>query len=444
MSNRILPTRRTFLKTGAIAGAAISTLGTLRGVHAQENNTIRIGLVGAGGRGRGAVGNALSADPNTKLTAICDAFESNAKNAAAALKKNGEFGSRIDVENTTFWGLESYKQVIENCDVVLLCEPTHFRPISLKAAIDAGKHVFCEKPVAVDAPGIRSVLASAKKAKEKGLNLVSGLCWRYHPNVVDIMDRVKGGQIGDVSSVRVTYLTSRPWSRDKVEGDTEMMFQVRNWYNFAWLSGDYNTEQAVHSYDKLLWSFGDKPPVAAYGIGGRMCYTDQPRWGDIYDSHAVVFEYPDGKTGYGLCRQHPNCFNENLDYITGSKGTAFLNGWGASRIIGENPYTQPRSSHDMYYLEHVELFKAIRSGGEKYINNGEYMSYSTMLGILGREVCYTGKRITWEEMMNSEDSLSPSGYTWKDTPPTMPNEQGHYKISVPGIGKVYHTVSREG
>lgn len=442
MSEKSLPSRRDFLKTSAVAGAALSTFGTLKGVHAQENNVIRVGLVGAGGRGRGAATNALDADPNTKLTAICDAFEENAKNAANALSNNQNFKGRIDLDETTFWGLESYKQVIENCDVVLLCEPTHFRPISLKAAIDAGKHVFCEKPVAVDAPGIRSVLETAKKAKEKGLNLVSGLCWRYHPNVVDIMNRVKDGQVGDVSSVRVTYLTSRPWSRDRKAGDTEMMFQVRNWYNFGWLSGDYNTEQAVHSYDQLLWAFGDQPPVAAYGIGARMYYTDQPKWGDIFDSHSVVFEYPDGKTGYGLCRQHPNCFNENKTYITGSKGTAFLNGWGVSSINGENPYTQPKKSYDMYYLEHIELFNAIRSGGAKYINNGEYMSYSTMLGILAREVCYTGKRILWDDFMKSEESLSPTGYTWEDTPPAVPDENGRYKVSVPGMGKVYHTVTR--
>lgn len=258
--------RRDFVKTGAILTAAgIVTRGAA--VHAAENNTIKIGLIGCGGRGRGAAQNALAADPNVKLVALGDAFLPNAQGAAEGLK--AAFGDRADVKaDKIFAGLECYKQVIPECDVVLLCETPHFRPLSLKAAVEAGKHVFCEKPVAADAAGIRSVLESSKIAKEKKLNIVSGLCWRYDKNVLDIMKRIADGAIGEITSIQMNHLVNRLWTRPRMEGDTEMMYQVRNWYNFSWLSGDFNVEQHVHNIDKGLWAMGDKTPIAAYGLGG--------------------------------------------------------------------------------------------------------------------------------------------------------------------------------
>ena len=430
-----LTSRRDFLKTSALAGVAISSVGAIRSVHAAENNTLKIGLVGCGGRGRGAAVNALNADPNSKLVAVADAFENTAKNAATAIAN--EFEGRVDLKDTTFFGLEAYKKVIDLCDVVLLCETPHFRPLSLRYAVNAGKHVFCEKPVAVDGPGIRSVMESAKIAKEKNLNIVSGLCWRYDLNVQDMMKRVLDGAIGDILTVRETYLTSRLWTRPKTESDTEMMFQVRNWYNFTWLSGDYNVEQHVHSLDKALWAFKDEPPVSAYGVGGRMTRTDQPAYGDIYDSMGVVYEYADGRTIYAFSRQQDNCFNDVDDYFSGTLGNAtILRG----QITGKNPYEQKKVPSDMYQLEHNELFNAIRNG--KVINNGDYMAKSTMLGILGREVCYTGKRIKWEDLLNSDIALTPDGYNADSNPPTLPDANGRYKVHLPGEGLGYHQVVR--
>jgi predicted dehydrogenase len=257
--------RRAFLKNSAFAATALAGVSAMQmPVHAAENSVIKIGLVGAGGRGRGAVVNALAADPNVRLVALCDAFPERAADALTALKKDETFATRIDATpETTFDGLESYKKVIDLCDVVLLCEAPHFRPLSLRYAVEKGKHVFCEKPVAVDGAGIKSVLESAQLAKEKKLNIVSGLCWRYDLNVQDMMKRVQDGAIGDILSVRETYLTGILWTRAKQANDTEMMAQVRNWYNFTWLSGDYNTEQHIHSLDKAMWAYGDNPPKYA-------------------------------------------------------------------------------------------------------------------------------------------------------------------------------------
>lgn len=431
--------RRNFLKTTALAGSMGYFVAPK--VHAGENNTLKVGLVGCGGRGRGAARNALQADPNIKLVAVGDAFKDKAQGALEGLK--AAFGDQVDVKpENVFDGLESYKQVIPQCDVVLLCESPHFRPISLRAAIEAGKHVFCEKPVAVDAPGIKSVLESAQLAKKKGLNIVSGLCWRYDLNVKDMMNRILDGVIGEICSVRETYLTGRLWTRPRLDKDTLMQEQVRNWYNFAWLSGDFNTEQHVHSLDKALWAFGDNAPLSAFGLGARMARTDQPDYGDIYDSMAVVYEYPNGRSVNSFCRQQNGCWNNTDDYIIGTKG--FANILGSPKICdlnGKVIYEQKKVKSDMYLLEHQALFGAIRSGGSTYINNGDYMAKSTMLGIMGRLVCYSGKRMTWDEAM-ATPALAPSGYTWDAKPPVIPDEKGRYKIAVPGMGEVYHTVSR--
>jgi len=432
------PSRREFLKTSAALGAAVSVLGAMPRVHAASTDTLRLGLIGCGGRGSGAIRDALTADPNTKLTVIADAFADRAKNSLEALVK--EYKDRIDVQDRIFLGIEGYKQVMDHCDVVLLCETPHFRKFSLRAAVEAGKHIFCEKPVAVDAPGVLHVRESCAIAKEKGLNLVSGLCWRYDTNVLDMMKRIQDGAIGDILSIRETYLTSKPWSRSPAPGDTEMMAQVRNWLNFTWLSGDHNTEQHIHSLDKSLWAMGDKPPVAAFGIGARMAMTAQPQWGDVYDAMAVCYEYPDGKNVYSYCRQQANCFGEVQDIFIGTKGTAsVLQGV----ITGDNPYKQKKvTDKSMTLLEHIALFDAIRSGGSKYINNGGYMCDSTMMAILGRMACYTGQKITWDDAVASTESLAPDGYTWNSNPPTLPDAEGRYKIAVPGLGMVYHTVQR--
>ncbi|MBR5758652.1 MAG: Gfo/Idh/MocA family oxidoreductase [Thermoguttaceae bacterium] len=433
--------RRVFLNKKNIGGTLFCGL-ALAPVHAGERNEIKVGLIGCGGRGRGAANNTLNADPNSKIYAVADAFMPIAQAAAEGLKDG--FEDRVDIGDRIFGGLDAYKSVVDCCDLVLLCESPGFRFRSLAYAVEQGKHVFCEKPVGSDAPTVRSVVESSKIAKEKGLTLVSGLCWRYDLNVKDIMERVCGGEIGDVTSARLNYLGGRAGTRPRLEGDTEMTAQVRNWYNYTWLSGDFNVEQHVHTLDKGLWAMGDVPPATCYGLGARMARIEQPAYGDIYDSMASVFEYPNGTTLYSYCRQQDGCWSENQAYFAGTKGFANVGLWGRGYIAdldGKVVYEQKPVPSDMYTLEHIELYKSIR-GDVDTINNGDYMAKATMMGIMSREACYSGKKITWDEAYNSDKSYAPSEYSENGIPWNVPDAQGRMKIQVPGVGQVYHTVSR--
>ena len=425
------PSRRDFLKTSSVAaaGALAGGLAIGRTAHAAGDEIIKVGLIGCGGRGTGAAANALNADPGVRITALSDAFGDRLDGCLARLQKSG--GERVTVDdNHKFVGFDGYKPLIESVDVVLLCTPPHFRPLQLKAAIDAGKHVFCEKPVAVDGPGIRSVLETTAKAKEKKLNLVSGLCYRYTPGVVETIKRIHDGAIGDVVNIMTTYNTGYLWHRGHEPEWTEMEFQMRNWYYFSWLSGDHNVEQHVHSMDKAMWVMGDEVPTRAWGLGGRQGRTES-KFGDIYDHHAVVFEYPDDKKVFSYCRQMGGCFNEVSDTVFGTKGRAVI--LPKNTIYGEEEWSYRGRDKSMYDLEHEALFGAIRKG--ETINNGEYMANSSMMGILARMVDYTGQAITWEQAMASELDLSPKAYTWDADPPVMPDADGNYPIAMPGATK---------
>ena len=329
-------------------------------------------------------------------------------------------------------GFDAAQKLIQSdVDVVILAEPPHFRPMHLKAAVEAGKHVFCEKPVAVDAPGVRSVLATAEEAKRKNLNLVSGLCWRYDQGVCEIMKRVLDGAIGEIRSIQEAYLGGTLSHRARQDGWTEMEYQLRNWQFFVWLSGDFNTEQHVHSLDKAAWAMRDEPPVRAWGIGGQQLRN--PKVGDVYDHHAVVYEYPDGVNVHAYCRQMPGCPSNVTDVIVGSKGRAIV--LDKLRIEGEKPwhFTGPRLGSEMYDKEHQKLFAAIRSG--ETINNGLYMARSTMWAILGRMVDFTGQPLTWEEAINSQQTLAPAKYALDAVPPVLPGKDGRYPIAMPGVTK---------
>ncbi len=426
------PSRRDFLKRStALAGGALAGgLSIGRAAHAAQNETLKVGLIGCGGRGTGAAGNALDADPNTKLTAMGDAFAERLEGSFKAL--NTKYGDRVAVApDRCFVGFDAYRKVIESgVDVVILCEPPHFRPAHLQAAVDAGKHVFCEKPVAVDAPGIRSVLAACEAAEKKGLSIVSGLCWRYHNGVKETMQRVLDGAIGEIRSIQETYLTGELWHRGRQPDDTEIRYQMRNWYYFTWLSGDFNVEQHVHSLDKALWAFHDEPPIRAWGTGGRIVRTD-PKYGDIYDHHAVVYEYPNNVNVHAYCRQQNGCYRDTSDHFVGTRGHADIL---KHQIDGENPWRFRGDGGNMYVLEHEALFRSIRAGDP--INNGLYMARSTMLAILGRMVTYTGQAITWEDALSSQEVLAPSSYSWDAEPPTLPDADGRYPIAVPGQKKL--------
>jgi len=426
--------RREFLKQSALlGGAAVVGLQTMR-VHAAESGPLKIGLLGCGGRGCGAVVDGMSNDPDTKLVAVADIFKEKADAAATMLGE--KFKERAEVpEERRFSGFDGYKSVIPLCDVVFCCTPQHFRPMTVKAAIEAGKHVFCEKPVAVDATGVRSILASAELAKQKGLNIVTGLINRYSDRVRDVVKRIHDGQIGPVVTARANRMGGPLWVRKREEGDTEMRYQMRNWVNFNWMASEYINDVTIHQLDVAMWCVGDElTPVNAFGLGGRTVRTE-PGAGDMYDNMAVVYEYADGRPLYAFSRQIPGCYSNGAAHISGLKGGAEIGNSGGGRvtIFGENPYESPKDvARSNYFNQHTTLYNAIRSGGQIYVNNLFYTAKATMAAILGRMATYSGKKVTWDEAFNSEESFTLSDYSWEAIPPTLPDEQGRYKLAMPG------------
>ena len=405
-------TRRTFLKNSSAAVAtgtiAASLSGHARMAHAAEKDEIKVALIGCGGRGTGAAVNAMRAHPNNKLTVLCDLFPDRLESCKQRLSRSlgGQFAVADD---HCFSGFDGYKDVMKtDADVVCLATPPHFRPMHLAACVDAGKHIFCEKPVAVDAPGVRSVFDSVAKAKDKGLTIVSGLCWRYDYGVRETIKRIQDGAIGDIVAIQENYLTGTLWHRGRKEDWSEMEYQCRNWLYFTWLSGDHNVEQHVHSLDKAVWLNGDQAPLACYGLGGRQVRTGE-QWGNIYDHHAVCYEFPNNVRVYAYTRQQSGAFNEVDDIVQGTKGQARILKF---EIEGDMKWSHSGPRPSMYDVEHKELFAALRDGNT--INNGDYMTKSTMMAIMGRMACYTGQRITWDMAMGSELNLKPEAYEFGD------------------------------
>jgi predicted dehydrogenase len=427
--------RREFLTSAAVAGAAVS-LSQVPLVHAGGSSTLKIGLIGCGGRGTGAAGQALRADRDVKLWAVGDAFRDRLDTSLRQLGQSSDIAAKIDVANERkFVGFDAYQQVINSgVDVVLLATPPGFRPIHLDAAIRAGKHVFCEKPMAVDGPGVRKVLATAEEARRRRLSLVSGFCWRYFPAMRETVRRIHDGAIGDVTALHCNYLTGPLWHRARTQDMTDMQYQMRNWYYFTWLSGDFNVEQHNHSLDKMAWVMQNQYPVRCYGVGGRQVRTG-PEFGHIYDHFGVVYEFASGARCFAYCRQMPGCHSETTDWIVGTRGKANLLGHGNTTpsytITGANnqvawryPTMQLRRDPDMYQVEHNELFASIRSGNP--LNDGDWMAKSTLMGIMGRMACYTGQAITFDQALNSREDLSPPAYRWDVNLPTP-------AVATPGV-----------
>src|SRR5262245_1006265 len=419
-------TRRTCLQTTATA-AATATL--LPGAFAAGNDTLKSALVGCGGRGTAAAREALQADKNVKLVAMCDVFMDRLEKSLGTLNDAASIAGKIDVpKERQFDGFDGYKRVLESdVDVVLLATPPGFRPLHLAAAIKAGKHVFCEKPVAVDASGVKSVLETAKLAKEKNLSLCSGFCYRYDLAKRETVNRIHGGMIGDISAMHITFLTGTLWHRGNDPKWTPMEYQMRNWYYYTWLSGDFIVEQHCHNFDKANWVFRGEMPVSAMGVGGRQVRA-QPKFGHIYDHFAVTLEYKSGAKLFSCCRQMDGCPGDVNDHIMGTKGSAQLMKHSIVTTDGKQwEFGSETQVKSMYQVEHDELFAGIRSG--KFINDGESAAYSTLMAIMAREAAYTGRRITWKEMLASNQNLAPKEYAWGpiETPPVpMP---GTYKMS---------------
>ena len=429
MRARSTVSRREFIRRSAVLAAAGGLAGAVPafGFHTAGSDLLRVGLIGCGGRGTGAAAQALSADKNVKLVALADLFDDRMKICLSSLQKRPELAEKIDVPpERQFSGFDAGKQLIAcGVDVVLLCEPPHFRPAHLKAAIEAGKHVFAEKPAAVDAPGVRSVLASCQLAEQKRLSVVSGLCLRYSYGFQEAIKRIQDGAIGQIHTLQANDYRGGIWVKKREPEWTDMHWQCRNWYYFTWLSGDFNVEQHVHFLDVCAWMMKDQYPARAIGMGGRQVRTG-PEYGNIYDHHSVVYEYEDGTKLFSNTRQMPGCKNDMSAAAAGSKGRAFISeGRKGLRITGEVNWTYEGPENNIYQTEHDELFASIRKG--QPINNGRYMALSTMLAILGRMVTYTGQMITWEQAINSKEDLSPPKYEWGPLP-TPP-------VAMPGITK---------
>ncbi len=427
--------RREFLKisAAAAAGVAAGSLALSRSAHAAGSDVLRIGLIGCGDRGAGAAANALDADANSRLVALADAFSDRLQNKLGSLERQFHDRVAVDAEHC-FVGFDAYRKLIDSgVDVVLLATSPHFRPIHLKACVDAGKHVFCEKPVAVDAPGVRSVLATCEEAAAKKLNVVSGLCWRYDYGVRETMKRVLDGAIGDIIAIRETFNTGTVWRRPRQPSWTEMEYQMRNWYYFTWLSGDHICEQHVHSLDKAAWAMHDEPPLRAWGLGGRQVRTEAI-YGDIFDHHAVCYEYANGVQVYSYCRQMAGCSGDVSDLFLGTQGRAEILANKIYNAKGNVVWRYQGPKPGMYDVEHQELFAAIRSG--KVINNGLYMARSSMLAILGRMATHSGQTITWDQAIQSGLKLAPEKYAMDAAPPIVPDKDGNYPVSVPGVTNV--------
>ena len=405
--------RRKFLATATAATAAAAGGWLSRQpapappVHASGSDLLRIGLIGCGGRGAGAAAQALNADRNVRLVALGDAFADRLQNALTTLKQQAPVEKIAVTEDRCFTGFDAYQKVIDcGVDVVLLCTPPHFRPEHLRAAVAAGKHVFVEKPAAVDAPGVRSVLASCEEAQRQGLSVVSGLCYRYDLPKRETVKRIHDGAIGEIVAINVNYNSGTLWTQPRKSHWSDMEWQLRNWLYFTWLSGDHIVEQHIHSLDKAAWLMKDEPPIKAFGLGGRQVRV-QPEFGQVFDHHAVAYEYASGVRLFAYTRQQAGCSVEVSDHVMGTKGSADLM---RHAIQGEKKWRYRGAKPNMYQVEHDELFASIRSG--KSINNGEYMCRSTMLAILGRMCTYTGQTITWGQAFNSQEDLSPGKYEW--------------------------------
>jgi predicted dehydrogenase len=422
------------LKTSsAIAVAAALPIG--RSAHAAGSDEIKIALIGCGGRGTGAAVQALrnQAMPNVKLVALADAFDDRVESTYKIVST--QMKDKVDVpEERRFTGLDSFQKAIDcDVDMVLLCSPPGFRPQQFEAAVKAGKHVFMEKPVATDAPGVRRILAANEEAKRKGLVVAVGHHLRHEDKHREVIRRLHDGAIGEIEFLRAYFNSGGVWVRPRQPDQTEMQYQVRNWYYFTWLSGDHIVEQHVHDIDICNW-IKQGPPVEAQGSGGRQVRIG-PDYGEIFDHHAVEFTYADGAKMFSYCRHIRNCWNSFAQHAHGSRGTAGFEGHGTAvlQVDGEEPVRWQRS-HDGHQIEHDDLFAALAEGRPH--NEGDFGATSTMTAILGRMASYSGQVVRWDDALNSQIDLSPQQLTWDAEPRVKPGADGLYACAMPGTTKV--------
>ena len=412
------------------------------------DDTIRVGLVGCGGRGTGAVLQAISAARNVKVTSMADAFMDRIEESLETLSNPESSGDAIaDVKNQLdvpverrFDGFDGYKEVIAHSDMVILTTPPAFRPMHFEAAVAAGKQVFMEKPLATDAPGIRRIFETAKKAREQRLNVVVGLQRHYQTIYRNWVERLHNGAIGDIVLGRVYWNSGGVWVRERSQLEkeaarklTEMEYQMRNWYYFNWLCGDHIVEQHIHNIDVANWVKRGHP-VRAQGQGGRLVRTGKDH-GEIFDHHYVEFEYEDGSRAVSQCRHMPDCQYAVTEAFHGTHGTAPAPGklvdTHGDTIMDHDDENDPNP----YQVEHDKLFAAINAGEYKF-DDTENGAIATMSAIMGRMATYSGQDISWEDALASDLALVPDTFSWDADPPSLPNAEGNYAVPVPGVTRV--------
>ncbi|HEY3861023.1 MAG TPA: Gfo/Idh/MocA family oxidoreductase [Verrucomicrobiae bacterium] len=427
--------RRNFIKTTSTLAAAASLA---PGVFAAGDETLKLALIGCGGRGSGACDQALSTKGPLKLVAMADAFKDRLDSSYDSLKKAHD--DRVDVpEENKFIGFDAYQHAIALADVVILATPPGFRPMQFEEAVKQNKHIFMEKPVAVDGPGVRKVLAAAAEAKKKNLKVAVGLQRHHQKPYIETIKRLQDGAIGDMVDMRAYWNDSGVWVHPRKEVETmlghaptEMEYQMKNWYYFVWLCGDHIVEQHIHNLDVINWVKGAHP-VSVRGMGGRQVLTGID-YGEIFDHHCNEYIYPDGSRLLSQCRHIPGCWTDVSEHVQGNKGKCDIsrykiegdNAWSFSGDPGKNPYQQ----------EHDDLFDAIRND-KPYCETADYGAYSTMTAIMGRMATYCGKEVTWDDALNSELNTFPNVLAWDAKTPTSPDAEGRYRIPVPGKTKSF-------
>ena len=437
--------RREFLTQGSIlAGGLIAApLLSKANYFSGADDVIKIVLVGCGGRGTGAATQALLSKQNVKLVAMADAFRDNldtcyknlmSDDIAESSGGRGTVKAKIDVpEERKFTGFDGYAKAIALADVVLLATPPGFRPIHFEEAIKQGKHVFMEKPVATDPAGVQKVLASAAIAKQKKLNVVVGLQRHYQNSYLELLQRKD--MIGDITSAQAWWNNDGVWVRPRKPGQTEMEYQMRNWYYFNWLCGDHINEQHIHNIDVINW-FKGSHPVKAQGMGGREVRKGKEN-GEIFDHHYVEFTYADGSILNSQCRHIPGTMSKVDELLIGTKGKIFCGDANIKDNKGTLLYQFDKTKeNNPYQTEHDDLFAAIAKGEYKFAN-AEYGAKSTMTSILGRLATYTGQVVEWDKAINSGLDIHPKVYDWSATPPIVPNADGYYPFAIPGVTKYF-------
>ncbi len=429
MSSNSSHDRRDFLKTASAAAWLPANLM----VHAAEPASIRVGVIGCGGRGEAAAMNAMNAGKDITIVALGDILLDRAQEKRTSLKLR--YPGQVDVtDDRIFSGFQAFKGVIANSDVVIIANAAKFHPYHLKMAIEAGKHVFVEKPHAIDPAGVKMVQAACETARQKGLCVVSGLQSRYHPGYIETMQRVHDGAVGDIVAIQETWLRPPYVVRQRRPKQKELEFQASNQYHFHWLSGDDVPQTLIHNLDRSSWALRNAAPLRCYGMGGRSTLRGE-EYGSVFDHNSVVYDFPNGVRVYALCRTIDNCYNENSSLILGSKGRCDLLKLQITGAVNWKS-TGPASKNNAYDLEHVALFEAIRAG--KVVNNGDYMARSTLIPIMGQLSCYTGKEMTWEQVSQSNFSYAPRPEEIHDDmePPIWPGPDGLYPVMVPGVTKL--------